>query len=104
MADMAIDAEERRRLSSAFRDVAVFAASTERRPWTLPWQEVADKFVVDIANIDGAAGPLLECSWELVGEGASGAFELPAPSSPDVVLSALAERIGDLAAELWRAP
>ena len=84
------------RLNAAFRDLAVFTASTSRRGWTLDWERVADLLVVEIAIADQDRDAAT-VDWALPSEGISGSFDV----DTEALVSELARRVGDLASELW---
>jgi hypothetical protein len=96
------DATDHERLMSALRDVAVFEASTARRPWRLSWPEVADRVRVDVQNLDGIDGDMTSIRYRIESEGIAGEAELSAPATVGDVLGYLVELFGDVAAELWR--
>jgi hypothetical protein len=87
------------RLSNAIRDLAVYEASIARRPWVLDWETVADRFVVEIAPATTEELALV-VQWSVASEGISGRFE----AVQSRIVEELVRRVGDLAAELWRAP
>jgi hypothetical protein len=87
------------RLSNAIRDLAVHSASIARRPWVLDWETVADRFVVEITPSETDEHGLV-VEWSVASEGVSGSFD----ADMGRVVEGLAQRVGDLAAELWRAP
>ncbi len=87
---------------AATRDAAIRRASIERRRWTLPWEEVAQLIEVELGQSDDEW--FLMVRWACPSEGISGAFDVEnGPQLRSAIEFGLTERIGDLAAELWRA-
>jgi hypothetical protein len=87
------------RLSNAIRDLAVYRASIARRPWVSDWETVADRFAVEIGPSTTEELALV-VQWSVASEGISGSFE----ADQSRIVEELVQRVGDLAAELWRAP
>ena len=84
------------RVGNAVRDLAVFVASRSRRPWTLEWDAVAEKFAVEIGPIAAHPGVVI-VGWSVPSEGVSGSFD----ADEESLVRELAQRVGDLASELW---
>ena len=86
---------------AATRDAAIRRASIQRRRWTLSWEEVAQLIEVELGPSDDEW--FLTVRWACPSHGVSGAFDVEnGPHLRSAIEFGLTERIGDLAAELWR--
>jgi len=95
-----VDGDGLRRLAVALRDAATFAASIERRPWRLDWQDAANQ--IEILITTPADSEFAEVRIHFASLGTAVNWDAELPLDVPFLLSECTSRIGDVAAEFWR--